>query len=185
MALKPTIYKAKIALSDLNREHYDSLNLTIAQHPSETLERMMVRVLAYCLNAQPQLEFCKGLSDTEEPDLWARTLDGRLALWVEVGEPAVDRVKKAATIANTVNVYCFNTRASTWWEQGRDKLSGVQATIYRLRWDQVQALASLVDRTMDMSVTVSGDSAYVAMERGEVEVAIELLQEQARQPFTS
>ena len=70
MALKPTIYKSRIALSDVNRNYYDTLNLTIAQHPSETLERMMVRIMAYCINAQENLIFTKGISSPEEPDIW-------------------------------------------------------------------------------------------------------------------
>jgi uncharacterized protein YaeQ len=75
VALKPTIYKLKITLADINQNHYDSLNLTIAQHPSETLERMMARVLAFCMNAREPLSFTKGLSSVEEPDIWAHTLD--------------------------------------------------------------------------------------------------------------
>ena len=80
MALKPTIYKFRISLSDLNRNYYDSLNLTIAQHPSEKIERMMVRVLAYCINAQENLTFTKGLSEIDEPDIWVRTLDDQISL---------------------------------------------------------------------------------------------------------
>ena len=75
MALKPTIYKFRISLSDLNRDYYDTLNLTIAQHPSETMERMLIRFLAYCLNTQERLTFSKGLSSPEEPDIWAQSLD--------------------------------------------------------------------------------------------------------------
>ena len=89
MAIKPTIYKLKIALSDLERNHYDTLNLTLALHPSETLERMMVRVLAYCINAQAHLSFTRGLSAIEEPDIWARTLDDQISLWIDLGEPSV------------------------------------------------------------------------------------------------
>src|SRR5690606_12598237 len=114
VALKPTIHKMRIALSDLEREVYEDLNLTVARHPSETAERMMARVLAYCLNASPSLTFCKGLSDSDEPDVWEHTLDGRIALWIDVGEPAYDRVKKACRVAERVKVYCFNTRASVW-----------------------------------------------------------------------
>jgi len=96
MALKPTIYKLKITLADTDRDYYDTLTLTVAQHPSETLERMMARVLAFCLNAQEYLVFTKGLCAVEEPDIWARTLDDRLSLWIDVGEPTVDRIKKQA-----------------------------------------------------------------------------------------
>ncbi|NQV69687.1 MAG: YaeQ family protein [Pseudohongiella sp.] len=177
MALKPTIYKLKIALSDLDREVYDTLNITIACHPSETLERMMVRVLAYCFNASEQLVICKGLSDTEEPDLWAHTLDGSLRLWIDVGEPAVDRIKKASRVASAVRVYCFNTKSSTWWELGRSKMAELKASIYRFQWKEIQALAALVQRTMDLSITITGNSAYVATELGECELALEVLQE--------
>jgi uncharacterized protein YaeQ len=177
VALKPTIYKFKIALSDINRAHYDTLGLTIAQHPSETLERMMVRMLAYCLNARERLVICKGLSDAEEPDLWAHTLDGSLALWIEVGEPAVERVKKASRIATEVKVYSFNSRAITWWNQNRDRFAELQVNVYRLDWEHIKTLALLVQRTMDISVTVSGDSAYVATELGECEVLMQVLQE--------
>ncbi len=94
MALKPTIYKLNINLSDLDRDYYDTIDLTLAQHPSETLERMMARVVAFCINAEEHLKFTKGLSEIEEPDIWARTLDDQIALWIDVGEPDVERIKK-------------------------------------------------------------------------------------------
>ncbi len=177
MALKPTIYKLTISLSDLNRDIYDSLNLTIARHPSETMERMMVRILAFCFNTRDQLLFCKGLSDTEEPDIWAHSLDGVLDLWIDVGEPSVERVKKASRISAATKVYCFNSKAPTWWEQSRGKLETLDVCVYRLPWDQVQALASISDRGMDISITVSGNSSYVASELGECELLLETLQE--------
>lgn len=177
MALKPTIFKLKIALSDLDREYYDSLNLTIARHPSETLERMMVRVLAFCFNAQPQLVFCKGLSDTEEPDLWAHTLDGSLELWVEVGEPSVDRIKKATRMASAVRVYCFNTKSITWWQQGQNKIAKLGASVFRFNWEEIQELSKLVQRTMEFSITITANSAYIATELGECEVSLECLQD--------
>lgn len=170
MALKPTIYKLKIALTDLNRNYYDTLNLTIAQHPSETLERMMVRILVFCINAQESLAFTKGLSAAEEPDLWAHTLDGRIALWIDVGEPAPDRIKKAARLAQTVKVYSFNSKSDVWWKQEQEKLNKLTASIFQFQWQNIQELAKLVQRTMDISVTLTENSAYVATESGECEV---------------
>ncbi|MBP6058055.1 MAG: YaeQ family protein [Nitrosomonas sp.] len=170
MALKPTIYKLKIALTDLNRNHYDTLNLTIAQHPSETLERMVVRILVFCINTQESLTFTKGLSAAEEPDLWAHTSDGRIALWIDVGEPAADRIKKATRLAQTVKVYSFNSKSGIWWIQEQAKLNKLTASILQFQWKDIQALAKLVQRTMDISVTITGDSAYVATESGECEV---------------
>ena len=177
MALKPTIYKLTLALSDLDRGVYESLNLTVARHPSETLERMMVRVVAFCLNAQEGLSFCKGLSDSDEPDLWCHSLDGKLELWVDVGEPAPERIKKAARLASAVKVYCFNHKASTWWELNRVAFAALpNATIYQLQWPDVQALAGLMGRSLDASVTITDGTVYVASEAGECELATSQLQ---------
>ena len=177
MAIKPTIYKLKISLSDLNRNHYDTLNLTIALHPSETIERMMVRVLAYCINAQEHLSFTKGLSAIDEPDIWLRTLDDQLTLWIDIGEPAVDRIKKASRLAQAVKVYCFNSKSDVWWQQAKNKINQLKASIFRFQWIDIQSLATLVQRTMEISVTITGDSAYVATELGECEVSWQVLQE--------
>jgi len=176
VALKPTIYKFNIALSDLNRNHYDTLNLTIAQHPSENVERMMARTLAFCFNAQERLAFTKGLSVVEEPDIWARTLDDQLTLWIDVGEPAFDRIKKATRLAPNVKIYSFNSKSDVWWDQGQDKFSHLQASFFRLQWEHIESLAKLVQRTMTFSVTITGDSAYIATETGALELSWVTLQ---------
>ncbi len=82
MALKPVIYKLNLNLSDLNRQIYQDYQLTIALHPSETIERMVARILAFALNANEDLSFTKGLSSTDEPDLWQHSLDGQTLLWI-------------------------------------------------------------------------------------------------------
>jgi len=170
MALKPTIYKLKITLSDLDRNYYDALNLTLAQHPSETTERMMVRILAYCINAQERLAFTQGLSDVKEPDLWVKTSDDRIALWIDVGEPAVDRIKKATRIAQTVKVYSFNLKSEAWWKKEQSKFNDLKVSIFQFQWNSIQALTALMQRTMNLSVTITENSAYVATELGEHEV---------------
>ena len=177
MALKPTIYKFAISLTDIDRDYYDSLNLTLACHPSETLERMLVRVLAFCFNAQQRLVFCKGLSATEEPDLWVHSLHGSIDLWIDVGEPAADRIKKATRLASAVRIYCFNTKSSTWWQQERNRLALLPVSVYRFQWQQIEALAKLLERTMDISMTITGGSVFVAAELGECELSLEVLQE--------
>ena len=170
MALKPTIYKLKIDLVDTDRDYYETLNLTVAQHPSETMERMMARVLAFCINAQEQLVFTKGLCAVEEPDIWAHTLDGRILLWIDVGEPTVERITKASRLSPAVKVYTFNSKSDTWWAQGRAKLNELPVSVYQFPWENIQALAALVKRTMDLSITITGDTAYVAAKSGECEV---------------
>ncbi|MBV1919073.1 MAG: YaeQ family protein [Pseudomonadales bacterium] len=171
MALKPTIFKCNISVSDLNRDYYDTLQITVAQHPSETLERMMARVLAYCINADEYLVFTKGLSSVDEPDIWLKSLDGQLSLWIDMGEPDPERIKKATRLAREVRVYSFNSKSDVWWSQGKGKFAALEASFFQFQWKEIQALAALVTRTMDMSVTITGDSAYIAMESGECEVS--------------
>lgn len=171
VAIKPTIYKASISISDLNRDYYDSLNLTIAQHPSESIERMMTRILALCINAQEHITFTKGLSNPEEPDIWARTLDDQIALWVDVGEPAPERIKKATRISQEVKVYSFNSKSNAWWNLEKNKFGKLSAIIFQFNREGIVALAGLAQRTMELSITITGDSAYIAAELGECEVS--------------
>jgi len=171
LALKPTIYKLRIALADIDRNHYDTLNLTIAQHPSETLERMMARVLAFCINARENLLFTKGLCAVEEPDIWARTMDDQISLWIDIGEPGFDRIKKATRISSEVKVYSFNLKSESWWSQGRAKFNGLTASFFQFQWGSIQALAGLMKRTMDLSITITGNTAYISAQSGECEVA--------------
>ena len=176
MALKPTIYKARIARSDLDRDLYDTLNLTIALHPSETLERMMVRVLAFCLNAQEGLQFTKGLSTPDEPDIMAPALDDKYSLWIDVGEPLPERIKKATRLARTVKVYSFNANSTVWWNQHQHKFSTLKAEVFQLPWEAVEALAAMAQRTMDFSLTVSDNTAYFSSDSGSCELPIVQLQ---------
>jgi len=178
MALKPTIYKFRISLSDMNRDVYDSMALTVAMHPSENIERMMARVMAYCWNSQEFLDFTKGLSAIEDPDIWVRTLDDQLMLWIDIGEPAFDRVKKAATLAREVKVYSFNSKAEVWWKQGEAKFNQLKASFYYFDNKQIQTLGGLVDRTTNMSVTISGESAYITTDKGDCEVVCKAFFEQ-------
>lgn len=169
MALKPTIFKFKIMLSDMDRDYYEPLVLTLAQHPSETLERMMIRVLAFCINAQEHLTFTKGLSSPDEPDIWARSLDDQLQLWIDVGEPSPERIKKATRVAKEVKIYSFNSKAEAWWQLEQRKFAELSAQVFRFDWADAQALAALVERTMDFSITLSGQCAYVATSKGDCE----------------
>jgi uncharacterized protein YaeQ len=179
MALKPTIFKMNINLSNLNNDRYDTLNLTVAQHPSETQERMMARVMAYCLNAQEFLSFTKGLSVADDPDIWAKSLDDQLLLWIDLGEPAFERIKKASRLAKAVKVYSFNSKSAVWWKQSLTdfgKLNNVE--VYQFNFEQVQALAKLVKRSMNFSVTIAEDMLYIATEQGECEIGCNALQVQ-------
>ena len=171
MALKPTICKLTIDLSDIDRHVYDTLNLTVAQHPSETMERMMSRILCFCINSQEYLEFTKGLSAVDEPDIWAKSLDGQTSLWIDIGEPNPERIKKATRVASNVRVYSFNSKSEVWWNQNKDLLKKLKVSVYQFPWESIQALSELYERTMAFSVTISDDSCYISSERGECEVS--------------
>lgn len=163
MALKPTIYKLRMAISDMNRDYYDSFSLTVALHPSETIERMMARIVAFCLNADKDLTFTKGLSEIDEPDIWLKTYDDQIKLWIDMGEPSPDRIKKSSRQASAVKVYSFNSKSDTWWQQTMPKIQAFKnVTYYQLDWSQIQQLATCAERNMDWSVSISGDTVYVA-----------------------
>ena len=122
MALKSTICKASLQVADMDRNYYADHALTLARHPSETDERMMARVLAFALNAHERLEFGKGLSDTEEPDLWQKDLTGLTEHWIEVGQPDDKRLLRASGRSARVTVYAYGNRADLWWKPIADKL---------------------------------------------------------------
>lgn len=172
MALRATIYKADLHVADSDRHYYDSHALTIARHPSETDERMMVRMLAFALHAREGLAFTRGLSDTDEPDVWLKDLTGAIDLWIEVGQPDERRILKACGRANEVVVYCYGGHASTvWWEGIRNKLARARnLRVVYLPTEQTRQLADLAERTMDVHVNIQDSTAFVSADRGQVTV---------------
>src|SRR3970040_479237 len=122
MALKATIFKASLQVSDIDRNYYGEHSLTLARHPSETDERMMMRLLAFALNAHERLEFGKGLADTDEPDLWQKDLSGSIVHWIEVGLPEEKRLIRASGRADRVTVYAYGRGADPWGEANAERL---------------------------------------------------------------
>ena len=162
MALKPTIYKAQVELADSDRSHFESLALTAARHPSETLERMAVRLLAYCLNADRGLEFTRGLSTAEEPDLWQHSDSGEIAHWIEIGQPEEPRLRKACGRSQRVTVYAFGKSAPTWWKLNGEAITALpRLRAWQFDWPQVEAAAALMDRTMQLNLSVVGGTIYL------------------------
>ncbi len=180
MAIKPTIYKFKLSVSDLDHNYFDTLNLTVALHPSETKERMMVRVLVFCLHAfqdnENLMTFTKGLSAIDEPDIWLRGLDDQLNLWIDVGEPSFERIKKSCRLAKETYVYSFNSKSNAWWKQAQAQFSTLPVNVLSFDWQEIQALSTLLERKVELSITLSGESAFVAAEHRQVEVNWQTLQ---------
>ena len=127
MALKATIFKAQLQIADMDRNYYAEHALTLARHPSETDERMMVRVLVFALHAHERLELGKGLSDPDEPDLWRKDLTGQIEEWIDLGQPDEKNVIRACGRAAQVFVYGFNRAAEPWWQLAEAKLARVKA----------------------------------------------------------
>ncbi len=161
MALKATICKANLQVSDMDRNYFAEHALTVARHPSETDERMMVRLLAFALNAHGHLAFGKGLSDTDEPDLWQRDLTGSIEHWIEVGQPDDKRLLRAAGRAGRVTVYAYGNRADLWWKPLADKLERAKnLAVWRVPVPAVRALEKLAGRAMQLQCMVQEGQLY-------------------------
>lgn len=172
MALKATVFRAELQVSDLNRHHYAGYTLTLARHPSETDERMMLRLLAFALHADEGLAFTRGLSSTDEPDLWQHADDGRVRLWVELGQPDVRRLRQACGRAEQVVVLTAGGRASElWWRQVADEAARLRnLAVVCVPEAAVRELAGRVERSMHWTCTVDGATAWLDDGRGAVEI---------------
>jgi uncharacterized protein YaeQ len=174
MALGATIFKAEIQIADMERHYYHDHALTLARHPSETDERMMVRLLAFALHAHEALVFGKGLSADDEPDLWLKDLTGAIELWIDVGQPDERRVRKACGRASRVLVYNYGGHvADIWWKQVSAKLDrSANLTVVNLPLESSRALAKLAKRNMQLQFTIQDGQILVS--DGQDAVPVEL-----------
>ena len=177
MALKATIYKANIQLADMDRNVYGDHSATIARHPSETDERMMMRLLAFALNVpadnhQGALEFAKSLWDTDEPDLWQKDLTGQILHWIDVGQPDEKRLMKASPRSDRLTVFSFTHSTPIWWNGIANKVSRARnLVVWQVPAEQSQALAGLAQRGMQLQVTVQDGTVWVGDGQRSVEVS--------------
>ena len=186
MAIKSTVFKAAVQIADMDRGLYADHALTLARHPSETDERMMVRVLAFALNVPADdhdgaLMFGRGISDTEEPDLWQHSLAGELRHWVEVGQPDDRRLARACGRADRVSLYCYSAASSIWWAALKGKVARLSnLAVWQLPAEQSRDLADLAERSMQLQVTVQDAQIWVGNGRRSVEVHPQSLQSPTR-----
>jgi len=175
MALKATIFKAELQVSDMDRHHYGSYALTVARHPSETDERMMLRLLAFALHAGDDLAFTRGLSEADEPDLWQKDLTGSIDLWVEIGLPDERRLLKACGRANAVIVYCYGGHgAQIWWNGIAQRLERARnLTVINIPQVQSKALAQIAERTMQLQCSIQEGQAWFGTTAHTIEVTPE------------
>ena len=172
MALNSTVVKAELQVSDMDRHYYATHNLTLAQHPSETDERLMVRLLAFALYADERLEFGRGISDEDEPALWKRDYTGEIQLWIELGHPDESRIKKASGRAQQVVVVNYGGRASDiWWDKIATSLTRLKnVTVIDLPADVVDALPGIGERGMRLNALVQDGELQLMGERGSTSV---------------
>ena len=172
MAAGATIHRAELNVADMDRHFYADHALTVARHASETDERMMVRLLAFALNADERLEFGRGIGAAEEPDLWQRDLTGRVQLWIEVGQPDERRVRKACGQADRVIVYAYGGRGSDlWWSRTGPGLARCEnLSVIALAPATTQALGVLADRSMQLQLTVQEGDAWLAVGEARIEI---------------
>ena len=175
MALKATIFKADLQIADMDRNYYGDHSLTIARHPSETDERMMVRLLAFALNASDTLAFTKGISSEDEPDIWQKDLTDTIELWIEVGAPDEQRIRKGCNRSRQVIVYHYGGRGSeVWWNQNASKLERFDnLTVYHIPGEVSEQLAQLAQRTMRLQCTIQEGTVWLG--DGERSVEVEMV----------
>jgi uncharacterized protein YaeQ len=176
MALKSTIFKVELQIADLDRNYYQNHTLTVARHPSETDERMMVRVLAFAMYADPALVFGKGLSAEDEPDLWRKDLTGAIELWIEVGLPDEKRIRRACGRARQVAVLTYGGRvADMWWQQNQTALQRQDnLTVLNIAAEESKALGALAERGLQLQCTLQEGEFWLIVDGENTRIAPEI-----------
>lgn len=177
MALKSTICKADVQISNMDTHYYAQHSLTLAQHPSETEERLMLRLLAFMLHASDQLEFGKGLSNEEEAALWEKDLTDHVTLWIEVGTPDEKRIRKACHKADKVIIYAYGGRTvPIWWQQTQKNLGRFDnLSIIAVPKTCSDALTAMYERTMQLQCTIQDGGIWISNNQDTLQVELETL----------
>ncbi len=162
MALPSTIYRLQLHISNVDRGIYETLQTTVARHPSETEERLVARLLAAAVFYEPELSFTKGLSATDEPDLWVKGGDGSVLFWVEVGLPAAERIVKASRHSEKIALLAFGKAMANWEQQHLPKLRKLDnLVLMSVEQDFIGSLAGQLERTIEWSVTITEGTLYL------------------------
>jgi uncharacterized protein YaeQ len=174
MAQNATIYKVELSVSDMDRHYYETHKLTVAKHPSETDERLMVRLLAFALNAHEQLEMTKGISTDDEPDIWQKSLSNELELWVSLGQPSEKLVRQSCGKASKVAIYSYGGRtAEMWWDKLKNSTSRFEnLQVMNLSEQDTGELAKLSNRSMKLQVNIQDGEVMVSGDEGMVYVTL-------------
>jgi uncharacterized protein YaeQ len=176
MAIKATIHKAQLQIADMDRGVYADHSVIIARHPSETDERMMIRLLAFALNVpaddkKGKLEFAKDLWDVNEPALWHKDYTEAVLHWIDVGQPDDKRLMRAAGRAERVTVIGFSSSTPVWWKGIESKLTRASnLVVWQIEAAQSQALAKLAERGMQLQITIQDGTVWMSTATDSVEI---------------
>ena len=174
MALPATIYKTTINLSDLDRGVYETLTATVARHPSETEERLVSRMLAYALFYEDGMHFTKGLCASDEPEIWVKSGDGRVKLWVDVGLPDSERIIKASRHSEQVRLLSCGRALPNWEQQHLPKLAHLgNLTIITLDQPFLSAVVQRLERSVTWSITITEGICYLTIGNETLETVIQ------------
>lgn len=176
MALKHTIFKVELAIADMDRHYYETHSLTVAQHPSETEERMMVRIFAFARHAHERLVFAKGLSVDDEPDLWHVDYTGDILTWIDVGLPDERRIRKACGRSNEVMVYLYGGNiADMWWKDNESKVKSLsKVSVFNL--PDTEALTAMAKRNMQLQYSIQDGEVWLSDAQGAHSIVVNTLQ---------
>jgi uncharacterized protein YaeQ len=164
MAQNATIYKVELSVSDMDRHYYETHKLTVAKHPAETDERLMVRIVAFALNAHENLEMTKGISTDDEPDIWQKSLSGELDVWVALGLPSEKVMRQSCSKADKVIVYPYGGRtAEVWWDKIKNSTIRF-GNLHVIGFSQKDTgeLAKLANRTMKLQINIQDGDVMVS-----------------------
>jgi uncharacterized protein YaeQ len=176
VAIKPTIYKASIDISDIDRGYYAEHSLTVACHPSETTERMMLRILAFACNAHERLAFGVDIGDTDEPALWRHDLTGAIEQWIEIGQPDDKKILKACGRSNEVIIYSCGRATDVWWNQIAPQLVRAKnISAYGISAESAKQLSELAERTMKLHCMIQDGEVSMGNEKLVVNIEMETL----------
>jgi len=176
MAIKSTIYKVELQVTDMDRNYYEDHQLTIAKHPSENDGRLMVRMLAFALHASECMQFTKGLSTDDEPDIWQKSLSDEIEVWIDLGQPDEKRIRKACGRSRKAFIYTYQQRSSVvWWEQQRRKLQRYEnLSVMHINDEAMQGLAAMAARSMRLQCTIQDGHCLFSNNDQAVEVTPEI-----------
>lgn len=177
MALKSTIYKVDLNITDVDRGYYQTHQLTLAQHPSETLERLMLRIAVFSMHASENLSFTKGISASDEPDLWQKSLTDEIELWIDLGQPDEKRIRKACGRARSVWIYTYGRAAEVWWKQMQGDLARFENLhIIHVGADSLSQLGACAQRNMELQSTIQDTQLWLTDGLRNVAVEMEIWQ---------